>query len=1445
MGLSSDLISQFVKITNDNDKDTKKESTVYGTTVEHEGTTYVKIDGSDLLTPISSTVNVKPNERVIVSIKNHTATVTGNLTSPAARDSDIKDALDAASKISQFEIIVADKASISELNAEKARIDSIVIDNAKINKTLEANQASIKELDADNVNIKERLTAAEAEITDLKVDKLDVNVANMTFATIENLNATNADIHNLEATFGNFEVLSTNKFTAIDATIEELDAKHATVVELEAEQARITDLEAEVGSIDTLIFGSATGDTIQTSFSNSVIAQLGDAQIKSAMIESIAAGKITSGDIITNNVRVKSEDGSLLISDETMQISDDKRVRVQIGKDSSGDYSINIWDVNGNLMFSKGGITDSAIKDAIIRNDMVSDTANIAAHKLDIDSLFEEINGSSNTIKSTQVYLDDKKQTLDLAFKAITTDVSELESTTTSQGTQITAIQGQIASKVWQQDINTAKNELAETTETLSTQYSTLEQNLDSVSTTVASHTSTLANKADNSSVKTVSDKVTSMQSDLSGFKTTVSETYATKTALSSTDAKATNAASAAAEAQNGVDDLEERVATAETAIEQNTNAITLRATKSELSTAKSEAISTASADATTKANNAVTSANNNTTNLLKNYSTTSQMNSAIELKANSITSSVSSTYATKSELSNLEIGGRNLWENSNFIEPLPVGDRITTNGNVEIVDLESGNPTGFSKAVHVYNGNGRVICSRFVNASEELLGRTISLSCWIKYSDVTKGDNDWNALNIGKFALVYTLADGTKTAPNYGVFIAASVTGSSDGWQHLTASRTFRDDVEAVALGGVWFGLETASAGEMWVTGIKMEFGKATDWSPAPEDLATEADLASVENRMTSAETKITQNTNSITSVASRTTSAENRISSAESKITQNANSISSVVSRTSANESAISTLEQTADGLTVRIGDAESDIATAQSTANTAKTNAATAQSTADAAKTAASNAQSTANTAKTNAATAQSTADAAKKQLYHSASGTSGTTGYVGFCTIKVTGSYANRPILFELRNRGRQSTNVSLCFSNVNSDDPTLFHIQRDGGINVWAYKSATSTWILIAEKSEGYDTIYVKDFSNDGNNVTISWSNIHYSSLPTSNITSATLLAGKIEKSVVDNAAKTATNYLNFSNAGLVVGDHTSGTLKKNVLIDSDSVDIRNGNTVLASFGADTIILGQNAENSVINLCDGAGTIKTAVSETATSYPAYDSILIESQELNMAGRRIDLNTSYADSDEDNTSHMLLLSDTSSLGSEHTIVASGATNKTGMTSAATDNYVNTYTKIYATGWNETSGAYIHNSISVYPLRTQFAREITIDGNRITGANKVLWSGGYYMTASHSCTLSEAVYDQTNGIVLIFSEYRDGAAVNNTWHQYFVPKEMVVLHGGAGHCFQMSTSNLAYYATKYLYISNTKITGHDNNSLTGSSTCGITKTCNRFVLRYVIGV
>ena len=89
MPLSSELVSQFAKLASNKPKE-EKESTVYGTTVIQNGNKYVKLDGSELLTPASFTTNIANGERVTVLIKNHMAIVTGNITSPAARTSEVE-----------------------------------------------------------------------------------------------------------------------------------------------------------------------------------------------------------------------------------------------------------------------------------------------------------------------------------------------------------------------------------------------------------------------------------------------------------------------------------------------------------------------------------------------------------------------------------------------------------------------------------------------------------------------------------------------------------------------------------------------------------------------------------------------------------------------------------------------------------------------------------------------------------------------------------------------------------------------------------------------------------------------------------------------------------------------------------------------------------------------------------------------------------------------------------------------------------------------------------------------------------------------------------------------------------------------------------------------------------------------------------------------------------
>lgn len=92
----------------------------------------------------------------------------------------------------------------------------------------------------------------------------------------------------------------------------------------------------------------------------------------------------------------------------------------------------------------------------------------------------------------------------------------------------------------------------------------------------------------------------------------------------------------------------------------------------------------------------------------------------------------------------------------------------------------------------------------------------------------------------------------------------------------------------------------------------------------------------------------------------------------------------------------------------------------------------------------------------------------------------------------------------------------------------------------------------------------------------------------------------------------EDAAKVATNYLRFDSSGLCVGNMT-GTLGYNALITSSQYQIRNGSTVLSSFGASTVNLGQNSTSSRINLCGGRGSIwfsnnRLFIDTSSDSYP---------------------------------------------------------------------------------------------------------------------------------------------------------------------------------------------------------------------------------------------
>ena len=301
-------------------------------------------------------------------------------------------------KTGEFETLKTDVA-----NFKQTFTDDLQASNAKIN-TLESDHATFKEATATNLN------ATNARIANIEADYLKATDAKLTYATITNLNTTNAEIAKLKTK---------------DAEIDKLVATKATITDLNAAVGRVGVLESGYANLNTLVNGNLTSDNIQNLTLTSKNTTIENGMIKNAMIENLSFDKITGMDINTTNLTVHSSDGKSKWSDNTIQISDANRVRVQIGKDASNDYSMSVWDKNGNLIWDALGATENTIQRKIIRDGIVADDANISGSKLDINSVIKEVNGSTTKLKSSTIVMNDKNQTLDIVFNEMETTVAD------------------------------------------------------------------------------------------------------------------------------------------------------------------------------------------------------------------------------------------------------------------------------------------------------------------------------------------------------------------------------------------------------------------------------------------------------------------------------------------------------------------------------------------------------------------------------------------------------------------------------------------------------------------------------------------------------------------------------------------------------------------------------------------------------------------------------------------------------------------------------------------------------------------------------------------------------------------------------------------------------------------------------------------------------------
>lgn len=272
------------------------------------------------------------------------------------------------------------------------------------------------------------------------------------------------------------------------------------------------------------------------------------------------------------------------------------------------------------------------------------------------------------------------------------------------------------------------------------------------------------------------------------------------KAAADDAQAAADEAQQAADAAQAAVDSLAVRVTTAETKITQNTEQIALMAKKTEV------------------------------TQTLGGYYTKQQADAAINLKADEITSSVSSTYATKNEVKAIDIGGRNLLSKTDF-----------------------GGATKRYERLEGYTSEGGF---HFVPTEQVETGKEYTLSAKIRgkanivFYEIREGGNKAN----------FWISRATLSETEYKMFSKTFIVDAGTVFKDVYICTQWGDANTQI---GDWFEIEPDS--------LKLEKGnKATDWTPAPEDVSDgiSSAQATADNALTSvstAESIIQQLANSI----------------------------------------------------------------------------------------------------------------------------------------------------------------------------------------------------------------------------------------------------------------------------------------------------------------------------------------------------------------------------------------------------------------------------------------------------------------------------------------------------------------------------------------------------------------------------------------------------
>lgn len=390
MNLPKNLIKEFVKVTNDSKKE-PSEVYRYGKIVMHGSNPYIKIDGADTETPVDTTCHVEDGDRAMVLIKDHTATVTSNISNPTAGSKQVE-------KIDNF---IAGNLTTEKLDARYASVNNLNATNANVE------DLKAKAITTDNLNAKlvetDALTATNARVatlesTTVKSDELKAKYATIQqlqsdYATIENLTSNYSKTSELDAKFATIKELHSNY-----TDTEHLDATYAKISTLEADYAKTSVLDSKFATINELHSDYMKAKDIRADYAHVDLANVTTESVGTLLADSgvlksstIVDGKVT-GELDAVTLNADRITAGTLTADRLLLKGSDKGVLYELN--NSGDLtSTNVDTLDGGVLTDHTITADKLVAKSITSNEIATGT-------LTIDNMGSQLKADINSITS-------------------------------------------------------------------------------------------------------------------------------------------------------------------------------------------------------------------------------------------------------------------------------------------------------------------------------------------------------------------------------------------------------------------------------------------------------------------------------------------------------------------------------------------------------------------------------------------------------------------------------------------------------------------------------------------------------------------------------------------------------------------------------------------------------------------------------------------------------------------------------------------------------------------------------------------------------------------------------------------------------------------------------------------------------------------------------------